>query len=236
MKKLSHFVSLALPNQRKMIKTVIFDMDGVIVDTEPVHKYAYDQHFRELNIEVPAEMYATFTGNSTRNVFQKLKESFQLEHDVEDLILRKRHLFNEAFDTKPDLELIEGVLVLIQDLHQNGMQLILASSASKSTINRVFNRFDLNQYFTHKISGEDFPKSKPHPAIFLHAASLSEAPKSECIVIEDSTNGIIASKAADIICIGYMSENSKHQDLSLADYVIQDFSEIDFRKLQQLQF
>ncbi|HKX85409.1 MAG TPA: HAD family hydrolase [Flavobacterium sp.] len=219
-----------------MIKTVIFDMDGVIVDTEPVHKYAYDQHFRELNIEVPAEMYATFTGNSTRNVFQKLKESFQLEHDVEDLILRKRHLFNEAFDTKPDLELIEGVLVLIQDLHQNGMQLILASSASKSTINRVFNRFDLNQYFTHKISGEDFPKSKPHPAIFLHAASLSEAPKSECIVIEDSTNGIIASKAADIICIGYDSENSKHQDLSLADYVIQDFSEIDFRKLQQLQF
>jgi beta-phosphoglucomutase len=236
MKKLSHFVSLAFPNQRKMIKTVIFDMDGVIVDTEPVHKYAYDQHFRELNIEVPAQMYATFTGNSTRNVFQKLKETFQLEHDVEDLILRKRHLFNEAFDTKPDLELIDGVLTLIQDLHQNGMQLILASSASKSTINRVFNRFDLNQYFTHKISGEDFPKSKPHPAIFLHAASLSEAPKSECIVIEDSTNGIIASKAADIICIGYDSENSKHQDLSLADYVIQDFSEIDFRKLQQLQF
>lgn len=236
MKKLSHFVSLAFQNQRKMIKTVIFDMDGVIVDTEPVHKFAYDQHFRELNIEVPAEMYATFTGNSTRNVFQKLKESFQLEHDVEDLILRKRHLFNEAFDTKPDLELIEGVLALIQDLHQNGMQLILASSASKSTINRVFNRFDLNQYFTHKISGEDFPKSKPHPAIFLHAASLSEAPKTECIVIEDSTNGIIASKAADIICIGYESENSKHQDLSLADYVIQDFSKIDFKKLQQLKF
>lgn len=236
MKKLSHFVSLAFQNQRKMIKTVIFDMDGVIVDTELVHKFAYDQHFRELNIEVPAEMYATFTGNSTRNVFQKLKESFQLEHDVEDLILRKRHLFNEAFDTKPDLELIEGVLALIQDLHLNGMQLILASSASKSTINRVFNRFDLNQYFTHKISGEDFPKSKPHPAIFLHAASLSEAPKTECIVIEDSTNGIIASKAADIICIGYESENSKHQDLSLADYVIQDFSKIDFEKLQQLKF
>ncbi|MFC4818652.1 HAD family hydrolase [Flavobacterium sp. GCM10023249] len=219
-----------------MIKTVIFDMDGVIVDTEPVHKFAYDQHFDELNIEVPAEMYATFTGNSTRNVFQKLKETFLLEQDVEELILRKRALFNEAFDTKPDLELIEGVLTLIQDLHRNGMQLILASSASKSTINRVFNRFNLNPYFTHKISGEDFPKSKPHPAIFLHAASLSVAPKSECIVIEDSTNGIIASKAADIVCIGYDSANSKHQDLSLADYVIQDFSAINFEKLQQLQF
>lgn len=212
-----------------MIKTVIFDMDGVIVDTEPVHKYAYDQHFKELNIEVSEEMYATFTGNSTRNVFQKLKAHFNLDHDVEELILRKRHLFNDAFDTKPDLELIDGVFDLIKSLHDNKIQLILASSASNSTINRVFNRFSLNQYFTHKVSGEDFPKSKPDPAIFLHAASLSEAPKGNCIVIEDSTNGVRAAKAAGIYCIGYDSLNSKHQDLSEADLLITDFKEFDFR-------
>ncbi|WP_136666477.1 HAD family phosphatase [Flavobacterium sp. H122] len=214
-----------------MIKTVIFDMDGVIVDTEPVHKYAYYQHFIELGIEVSEEMYASFTGNSTRNVFQKLKAHFNLEHEVEDLILRKRHLFNEAFDTKPDLELIEGVLDLIKRLHVHGIQLILASSASNSTINRVFNRFDLNQYFTHKVSGEDFPKSKPDPAIFLHAASLSVAPKENCIVIEDSTNGVKAANAAGIFCIGYDSLNSKHQDLSLAERVIKHFDEIDIKSL-----
>ncbi len=218
-----------------MIKTVIFDMDGVIVDTEPVHKYAYYQHFNELGIEVSEQLYASFTGNSTRNVFQKIKDTFNLEHDVEELILRKRHLFNEAFDTKPDLELIEGVHDLIKNLHGNGMQLILASSASKSTINRVFTRFDLYPYFTHTVSGEDFPKSKSDLAIFLHAASLSVVPKEHCIVIEDSTNGVQAAKSADIFCIGYHSDNSKHQDLSLADHIIHDFSEIDFETILNIK-
>jgi beta-phosphoglucomutase len=217
-----------------MIKTVIFDMDGVIVDTEPVHHYAYFQLFKELNIEVSEEKYSTFTGFSTRNTFQTLKELFPLEASVEELIQRKRDLFNDAFDSKADLELLSGVGDLIENLHQNGMQLIVASSASKVTIDRVFKRFDLDQYFSHIVSGEDFPKSKPHPAIFLHAASLSNAPKENCIVIEDSTNGVKASKAAGIYCIGYRSLNSKNQDLAEADQIVNDFKELNFGIISQI--
>ena len=217
-----------------MVHTVIFDMDGVIVDTEPVHHFAYYQHFNELNIEISDEMYRSFTGNSTRNIFQKLKSQFDLQEDVEDLILRKRHLFNEAFDLKEDLYLIEGVEELIKDLHANGIQLIVASSASNVTINRVFTRFNLHQYFTHIVSGEDFPKSKPHPAIFEHAASLSVAPKENCIVIEDSTNGIQAAVSAGIYCVGYDSFHSKDQDLSKANVVIRHFNELNFEKVRDL--
>jgi len=218
-----------------MIQTVIFDMDGVIVDTEPVHHYAYFQHFDELNITVTEEMFTSYMGNSTRNTFQKLKETFNLDYDVEDLILRKRTLFNDAFDKKEDLFLLDGVENLIKELHQNGMQLIVASSASKVTIDRVFTRFGLHSYFSHIVSGEDFPKSKPHPAIFEHAVFLSQTPKEACVVIEDSTNGIIASKAAGIYCIGYDSENSKMQDLSLADSVIRRFDELSFEKIRNLK-
>ena len=210
-------------------------MDGVIVDTEPVHHFAYNQHFKQLNIEITPEMYASFTGNSTKNIFEKLKAHFNLKEDVTTLVATKRNLFNDAFDHKEDLYLLEGVEDLIKELHTNGIQLVLASSSAHVTINRIFNRFNLHQYFTHIVSGEDFPKSKPHPAIFQHAAFLSGTPIENCIVIEDSTNGILAAKAAGIYCIGYDSVNSKMQDYSKADKVISHFNELSFEKIRTIK-
>lgn len=219
-----------------MIQTVIFDMDGVIVDTEPVHHYAYLQHFKKLNIEVSPDMYASFTGNSTKNIYEKLKVQFDLSETVQDLVETKRNLFNEAFANKEDLYLLDGVLNLIQNLHQNGMQLVLGSSSAKVTIDRIFRRFDLYQYFTHIVSGEDFPKSKPHPAIFEFAASISNTKIENCIVIEDSTNGVLAANAAGIYCIGYDSVNSKMQDYSTANRVISHFSELNFAAIRGIVF
>ncbi len=218
-----------------MIQTVIFDMDGVIVDTEPVHHYAYNEHFKQLGIHISPEMYATFTGNSTKNIFERLKGEFNLAHDIQHLVETKRNLFNDAFDRKEDLFLLEGVENLIKDLHRNGMQLVLASSSAKVTINRVFNRFGLHQYFSHIVSGEDFPKSKPHPAIFLQAATLAQTAVDDCVVIEDSTNGILAAKAAGIYCIGFDSFHSKMQDYSKADKVITDFKELNYEIIRNLK-
>ena len=218
-----------------MIRTVIFDMDGVIVDTEPVHRYAYYRHFDELGIRVSDDEYAEFTGRSTKNVYQHLKDKHRLAHPVQELVMGKREFFNRAFDEKPDLELLGGVRYLIEDLHRHGMQLVLASSASRSTIDRVMRRFALGPYFFHLVSGEDFPRSKPDPAIFEHAAALSGAARSECVVIEDSTNGVAAAKAAGIYCIGYRSEHSLLQDLREADLVVGHFSELTAARIAAIE-
>jgi beta-phosphoglucomutase len=217
-----------------MIRTVIFDMDGVIIDTEPLHHRAFFTQFAELGITVSDALYASFLGSSTRNVFQQLKQEFNLPQEVDELLMRKRELFNEAFDTDADLDLLPGVRALIEDIKQHGIQMVLASSASKATIARVFNRFGLGPYFTHLVSGEDFAQSKPNPEIFLHAAALAETPVTECIVIEDSANGVAAAKAAGIYCIGYASLHSAGQDLRLADRVIQDFSELTAAQIEAI--
>lgn len=218
-----------------MIRTVIFDMDGVIIDTEPVHHHAFYTQFAELGIHVSDEEYASFLGSSTRNVFQYLKRQFDLPQDVEALIQRKREIFNQAFDTDPNLDLLDNVRTLIEDLQQHGVQLVLASSASKATIKRVFDRFGLAPYFAHVVSGEDFAQSKPNPAIFLRAAELAQTPVTECIVIEDSANGVAAAKAAGIYCVGYASPHSAGQDLGQADQVIQHFSELSAAKVRILK-
>jgi HAD superfamily hydrolase (TIGR01509 family) len=209
-----------------MIRTVIFDMDGVIIDTEPLHHNAFFTLFFELGINVSDTEYASFLGGSTRNIFQRLKQEFALTQDIDALLERKRALFNRAFDEDASLDLLPGVRALIEDLRQHNVQLVVASSASKATIARVFKRFELGQYFTHTVSGEDFERSKPDPAIFVRAAELAETPVADCIVIEDSANGVTAAKAAGIYCVGYASPHSAGQDLRHADRIIQNFSEL----------
>lgn len=211
-----------------MLKAILFDMDGVIVNTEPLHQKSYYLMFNDVNIEVPDALYSTFTGQSTRAICEMLIEHFKLPLGAETLVDIKRHHFKYLFDNDDELDLLPGVLDLIKDYFDNGLTLVLASSASMENINNIFERFNLNPYFVAKLSGADLKASKPHPEIFENAAVASGFKSNQCLVIEDSTNGIKAAKDAGIFCVGYDSLHSHDQDYSLADLVVSDFKDIDY--------
>ncbi|WKD86463.1 Beta-phosphoglucomutase [Polaribacter huanghezhanensis] len=208
------------------IQCVIFDMDGVIIDSELLHKKAYYETFISLGLEVSEELYKTLTGSSTINAFQKLVAHFSLDQDPNELVLQKRKRYVNFFESDPTLHLVKGVEEIIKYFYEKEITLILASSSAMVNINRVFNRFDLNPYFTAKISGADLKESKPHPEIFEKAAVLGNTPKENCIVIEDSDNGVKAANAAGIFVFGYRNPLAADQTLENADKVITAFSEL----------
>lgn len=217
-----------------MLRAVIFDMDGVIIDSEPMHNKAYNDMFNEIGIDVSTELYESFTGQSTINICKRLCDHFKLVHAPETLVSIKRKHYNRFFESNSDLTLIDGALDLIKDYHNNGLKLVLASSAAMMSIEQIFDRFDLDKYFITKFSGGDLKQSKPHPEIFIKAAEATGFTNKECMVIEDSTNGIEAAKAAHIFCVGYDSFHSKNQDYSKANMVIKNFEEITYSKINKL--
>ena len=153
-----------------MLKAVLFDMDGVIVDTEPLHHKAYQMMFDDYDIHVSDSMYRGFTGQSTRSISEFLCDHFKLKVKPLDLETAKRGHYTKLFFEDSDLQLLDGVEDLIKNYHANGLTLVIASSASMFTINNVMKRFELDPYFKDKLSGADLKASKPHPEIFINAA------------------------------------------------------------------
>jgi beta-phosphoglucomutase len=216
-----------------MLKAVLFDMDGVIVNTEPLHRKAFYLMFNDVNIDVSETLYASFTGQSTKAVCEILVDHFKLPLGPHTLVELKRYHFKYLFENDTALDLLPGVLDLIKDYHSNGLVLVLASSSSMDNINNIFKRFNLDSYFVSKLSGADLKASKPHPEIFEKAALASGYERHECMVIEDSTNGIKAAKDAGIFCVGYDSLHSQDQDYKCADLVVSHFKDIAYLSISE---
>ena len=210
----------------KNIKCVIFDMDGVIIDSEELHKKAYYETFNAIGVKVSNSLYKTLTGSSTINAFQKLVHHFNLDFNPEELVIQKRKRYVNFFENDPNLHLVNGVEEIINFFYNKGITLVLASSSAMINIDRVFNRFNLNQFFSAKISGADLVASKPNPEIFIKATDLAKTPKENCIVIEDSDNGIKAANDANIFVFGYKNPLAEGQTLEFADIIIDSFEEI----------
>ena len=163
----------------------------------------------------------------------KMVKDFNMEITPDELLKANYDIRKELIQSEGRPE-IPYVRELIKDLHANGLKLIIASSSKASVIEEIISGLKLKEYFNGYVSGEMVARPKPAPDIFLAAANKLCVAPSECIVIEDSYNGLMAAKAAEMACIGFYNPNSGNQDLSCADYIVEGFDEVDYAFVKQV--
>lgn len=213
-----------------MLKAVIFDMDGVIIDSEPIHFRVEKKLLGGFGIEVDDKFLSQYVGVSNPEMFADLKAKFNLENSVNELLeMRLNLLLEELNETEQGP--ISGVRELIIDLVSHNVLLAIGSSSPRVFIEAVIKKLNLKQYFNVIVSGEDVEKSKPAPDIFLKAAGLLKVSPDECIVIEDSAAGTRAAAAAGIKCVGFANPHSGNQDLSKASVVVDDMNKLNYNYL-----
>lgn len=213
-----------------MIETVIFDLDGVIIDSEPYHFLAEKLLFKEYGANISEEEHLSFVGTSSNNMWHKIKNKTDIKYTVEELVSISDDHFLLLLEQEKNIKPISGVRELILDLDKNKYKLLLASSSSRKIINTVLQKFNLSKYFSSIVSGADLIHSKPNPAIFHEASKLANSKPENCLVIEDSENGVRAAKSAKMYCVGFKNPNSGNQNLNLADLVINDFKSFDINQ------
>jgi beta-phosphoglucomutase family hydrolase len=202
-----------------MLKAVIFDLDGVIIDSEPFHWEVNKKIFRDLGIDISSEAYGNYIGVSNTNMWTELKEKHRLPQSVNQLTALQVS-GNIDFMQRQDIKPIDGVLALIDNLSRENVAIGLASSSPYTVINIVLSAFGIKRSFDAIVSGEDFQNGKPAPDIFLKAAELLNVSPQCCVVIEDSAHGVAAALAAGMKCIGLAGDNSGGQDLTKATLIV----------------
>jgi HAD superfamily hydrolase (TIGR01509 family) len=213
-----------------MIKAVIFDMDGVIIDSEPLHAIADNQILKDSGITAPDGYFDRFAGWTNQSMWDEIMKDYKLPISLEKIselqLPLKIKLLREG-----DYSPIPGIIELMETIQGLNLPMAIASSSPVQFIEAVIEKLGLRKYIRYWLSGEDVINSKPAPDIFLKVAEVLNVDPGECLVIEDSASGVAAAKRAGMKCIGYQNINSGNQDLSDADLIVDNIERIKIRSL-----
>jgi haloacid dehalogenase superfamily, subfamily IA, variant 3 with third motif having DD or ED/haloacid dehalogenase superfamily, subfamily IA, variant 1 with third motif having Dx(3-4)D or Dx(3-4)E len=213
-----------------MIKAFIFDMDGVIIDSEPIHFEVDRLTAKHFGVDMTQEDLERFVGMTNPELWAIIRQEHGIPHTVDEIIafqsVKKRQYLDEA-----DIGPISGIVELLEELRRHNIAIGLASSSPRSFIEAVLEKFKIRDGFSCIVSGEEVPNGKPAPDIYLEAAGQLGVSPEHCMVLEDSRNGVLAAKRAGMRCIGYANPNSGRQDLSAADRIVHRITDIKIADL-----
>ncbi len=205
---------------------VIFDMDGVLVNSEPFYLKVEQENFKKLGLNVSHEEHVTYQGTATDVMWKKVIEKHGLSQTLDELLEMSNSLVLPYFNSLETVEPMPGIERLIKFLTDKNMPLALASSSYPDVIEIILQKTGLKKYFKVVVDSQMAGASKPEPEIFLLAAKKLGVKPEKCVVVEDSTNGIKAAKSAGMFCIAFAGPGSEHQNQEEADVIITNFEEL----------
>jgi beta-phosphoglucomutase len=208
----------------KHIKAIIFDMDGVLVNTEPHHLIIEKRLFAGLGLSISEEEHGSYLGKSPVQMWTEVSVRHGLRDRAEVLAQKNSDAIIEYFSSLDKIDLIPGVKGFLDKIFDMGIPMAVASSSDVRTIDLFLSKTGIEKYFLYKVSTETVGKSKPEPDVYLYTSQLLGIAPGECLVIEDSPNGIISAISAGMYCLAYKADTHVKLDQSMASESFSDFS------------
>lgn len=212
----------------KQLKAALFDLDGVVFETESQYTVFWGEQCRKYHPEHPGLEYE-IKGSTLTQIYDRWF-SGELEPERELITAR----LND-FERNMHYDYICGFEAFIASLHANGVKTAVVTSSNVPKMESVYRkRPEFKSLFDAILTSEDFAESKPSPDCYLRAAARFGAAPQECVVFEDSLNGLRSGRSAKMFVVGLTTTNSKETIESLSDCQIDDYKHIDFNTLKRL--
>lgn len=210
---------------------VIFDMDGVIVHSNPAHKKAIQQFCKNHNQDVSAEfMENRLYGRTNEEWIPELFGEMDTDR-LQALADEKEQMFRDMF--VPEENIVEGIREFLNTLSSNSLPMAVATSAPRENADYILSRLSIKGYFDAVLDSSHVRKGKPNPEVYLKASKALDRTPGQCLVFEDSVSGVKAGLDAGAKVVGVATTHS-HHELGSCDLVIDNFRELTLEELAKL--
>lgn len=212
----------------KKLSVALFDLDGVVFDTEPQYTVFWGEQCREFHPERPG-LEHEIKGQTLLQIYDRWFNG-ELE-SVRPLVTARL----DGFEAQMDFVYVEGFVDFISDLRQNGVKTAVVTSSNRPKMESVYQRRpEFKHFFDAILTSEDFSESKPSPDCYLRGAARFSAPADSCVVFEDSFNGLRSGRAAGMFVVGLTTTNTKESIAGLSDCQIAHYKDLNYHKLNKL--
>ncbi|MDO4198248.1 MAG: HAD family phosphatase [Erysipelotrichaceae bacterium] len=212
-----------------MIKGIVFDCDGVIVDSEPYFARGIADQLAVYGIPFDEEIFEKATGGTASLMCEMLLNKYpEINQSLEDFT-KDFYVYTDRYLMSDELEPMPGLAEFVKENHEKDIKLIVASSSPRYYVEHKLKLFKIMEYFDDIVCGDDISHTKPHPEIYLKAIEKMGYKAEEIIAIEDSTNGIKSAQSAGLYCVGFKYSEIV-QDTHEADEEVKYFKDIKILK------